>query len=53
LCWLLGKGFSKGIKRGGNKELMVKGGIKASQVSIQALWPLLSGIVKMERDRKK
>ena len=45
-----GEGLSRGVRRGGDKEPTVKGGIKASQVSIRASWPLSSGIVEMERD---
>jgi hypothetical protein len=31
------KGLLKGVRRGGNKELTVEGGIKASQVLIRVL----------------
>ena len=41
------------MRRGGDKEPTVKGGIKASQVSIRASWLLSSGIVEMERDGER
>ena len=42
----------RGVKRGGDKELTVEGGIEASQALIWALWPSSSGIIEMERDRE-
>ena len=41
------------MRRGGDEELTVEGGIEASQVSIRASWPSSSGIVEMERDGER